>query len=269
MQPLSLPTPLGQSKIYLYSQNVDMRKSFDGLHAIVQSQFQRDIRLGESLDLHWDRQDMLRPDLDGRRAMLHIPAELEKGNTDRLLPMAPEFAELLAAVPPSERYGPVFKPTTRRGERPTEWWTSRVICAIGEKANVKVDSRTKMKDDPTTGERKARNVVKYASAHDLRRSFGARWATRVMPQVLMELMRHESIETTLKFYVGRNAETTADVLWAAHKAAGNTVGNSHQKSDQKGSGDENANRSSSTPSKVDRAGIEPATHGFSVRCSTN
>jgi hypothetical protein len=25
MQPLSLPTPLGQAKIYLYSQSVDMR----------------------------------------------------------------------------------------------------------------------------------------------------------------------------------------------------------------------------------------------------
>lgn len=40
-----------------------------------------------------------------------------------------------------------------------------------------------------------------------------------MPQVLKELMRHESIETTLKYYVGRNAQTTAAVLWAAHKAA--------------------------------------------------
>ena len=29
-----------------------------------------------------------------------------------------------------------------------------------------------------------------------------------MPQTLMELMRHESIETTLKFYVGHNAEKT-------------------------------------------------------------
>jgi transposase len=66
MQPVSFPTPLGQARIYLYSQNVDMRKSFNGLHAIVQSDFQRDIRLGDlfvflnrRLDriklLHWDR----------------------------------------------------------------------------------------------------------------------------------------------------------------------------------------------------------------------
>jgi hypothetical protein len=30
----------------------------------------------------------------------------------------------------------------------------------------------------------------------------------------------------LKFYVGRNAETTADVLWAAHDVASNTRSNS-------------------------------------------
>jgi hypothetical protein len=60
--------------------------------------------------------------------------------------------------------------------------------------------------DPRTGK------VKFASAHDLRRSFGERWASRVRPQVLMELMRDESIDTTLRFFVGRNAQATADVL---------------------------------------------------------
>jgi hypothetical protein len=39
--------PLGNSRIYLYAKNVDMRKSFDGLHGIIQSEFQRDVRLGD------------------------------------------------------------------------------------------------------------------------------------------------------------------------------------------------------------------------------
>jgi len=73
---------------------------------------------------------------------------------------------------------------------------------------VKVDSKEAVDGTET---------VKYASAHDLRRSFGERWASRIMPQVLMVLMRHESIETTMRYYVGRNAPTTADVLWAAHE----------------------------------------------------
>ena len=83
-------------------------------------------------------------------------------------------------------------------------WVSTVICRIGKATGVKVNTH------PRTGK------VKFASAHDLRRSFGERWAPRVMPQVLKELMRHESIETTLRYYVGRDAQTTADALWAAY-----------------------------------------------------
>ena len=73
-------------------------------------------------------------------------------------------------------------------------------------------------------------VAKWASAHDLRRSFGERWAGRLLPQQLMELMRHESLTTTLTFYVGKNADRTADAVYeafhAAEKPKGNTLGNS-------------------------------------------
>jgi hypothetical protein len=58
--------------------------------------------------------------------------------------------------------------------------------------------------------------IKYASAHDFRRAFGDRWALRVMPPVLMQLMRHESIDTTMRFYVGRSVEATTEDLWAAY-----------------------------------------------------
>jgi hypothetical protein len=45
---------------------------------------------------------------------------------------------------------------------------------------------------------------------------------------MRELMRHESIETTLKFYVGRNAEKIAETLYEA--VLGNTSGNTTPKS---------------------------------------
>ena len=79
-----------------------------------------------------------------------------------------------------------------------------------------------------TGTKLGKATVKFASAHDLRRSFGERWASRLMPQVLKELMRHESIETTLNFYVGRNAQTTARAIWDQYgkSPTGNTSGNS-------------------------------------------
>jgi len=69
--------------------------------------------------------------------------------------------------------------------------------------------------------------VKYASAHDFRRAFGSRWANRVMPVILQQLMRHASISTTMEFYVGRNAEAAAEVLW---EALGNTSGNTELQS---------------------------------------
>ena len=49
MLPSSFPSPLGPAKIYLYAKPADMRKSFNGLHAIVQSEFRRDIRSGRAL----------------------------------------------------------------------------------------------------------------------------------------------------------------------------------------------------------------------------
>jgi integrase len=78
---------------------------------------------------------------------------------------------------------------------------SKTVSSIGAKAKVRVD------------------VKKTASAHDLRRAFGERWAARLMPAQLMELMRHETIETTLSYYVGRNAERTAAILWHEHEKA--------------------------------------------------
>jgi hypothetical protein len=46
-----------------------------------------------------------------------------------------------------------------------------------------------------------------------------------MPTVLRELMRHADINTTMKYYVGQNAEATADAIW---KAAGDSFGDSSE-----------------------------------------
>ena len=64
------------------------------------------------------------------------------------------------------------------------------------------------------------NVVdgKTASAHDLRRSFGTRWAKRVMPAILRKLMRHANVQTTMQFYVDLDVDEMADDLWTKHPA---------------------------------------------------
>lgn len=170
------------------------------------------LRLSEALVLRWDDgPGAIVVDLSGRRAMFRIPAAAEKGRQDRLLPVAPEFAEFLLATPQADRQGLVFPLAYRRKGRGTAMgmqWVSAVISLIGRKAGVKVNADT----------------GKTASAHDLRRAFGQRWSSRVMPAVLQQLMRHQDISTTLKFYVGSDAEATADVLWAAVEKLGTNSG---------------------------------------------
>jgi integrase len=162
------------------------------------------LRLGESLDLWWDRPEKIYPEFPkGGRPILRIPGELEKGNTDRMHPIAPEFALFLQNTPEQGRTGPVFRLEGRMG-RYGPFEVSKIVSEMGRAAGVKVFVHPK---DPAN--------VKYASAHDLRRAFGVRWASRLAPADLMVLMRHESIETTLRFYVGSDAQRTAETAWAA------------------------------------------------------
>ena len=174
------------------------------------------LRLNEALNLYWDRPNGLSVDLSCKRPMLRIPAEAEKGHRDRIMPLAPEFAQFLLATPEDQRTGRVFKLVGVRGktgEMGLEY-VSATLAKVGLAAGVKVNTKTKI--DRKTG--KKWQVVKFASAHDLRRSFGDRWSRRIMPPDLMALMRHNDIQTTMRYYVGRNAQATADALWAAYEA---------------------------------------------------
>jgi integrase len=49
----------------------------------------------------------------------------------------------------------------------------------------------------------------WASARNLRRTFAARWSRRVNSMVLKELMRHASVTTTEKYYVGIQSDETS------------------------------------------------------------
>lgn len=180
------------------------------------------LRLDESVGLSWDSLSGLRVDLAGPFPVFRVPSESEKGNRDRVLPMAPEFAELLETVPADRRCGLVFDlPRQREREsRPLSSSVSKLVTAIGRRSGIVV--ATSARRDKATGDR----LPKYASAHDLRRSFGTRWAKRVLPQILQVLMRHERIETTLRYYVELDAAETCQILWNAHAAAKSQTGDS-------------------------------------------
>jgi integrase len=157
------------------------------------------LRLREAVALTWDDDMQPRVELSGSYPMFAIPGECQKGGRDTLTPITPDFHAMLLETAPEDRVGNVFKVTGREGEAlADENLIGRVISAIGEVAGVVVDKA----------------AGKYASAHDLRRSFGCRWAPKVMPAVLKDLMRHRSIQTTMAYYVGQNAEQNAAAIWA-------------------------------------------------------
>jgi len=166
------------------------------------------LRLREALRLSWDASApvsvVMRP---GFRPALQFQPEGHKGRRRELVPCAPEFAEMLEAVPEERRHGRVF-PIGVCEER-----AGQTLTRIGKKAQIVVNPITR----------------KPASAQDYRRSFGTRWAKRVMPAVLQRLMRHKAIDTTLKFYVAQDVDDMATELWAAYeRAGGNTSGNTGQ-----------------------------------------
>jgi integrase len=85
-----------------------------------------------------------------------------------------------------------------------------MIAKIGQRAGVVVN----------------KPAGKYASAHDLRRAFGTRWAPKVKPPTLQLLMRHRSLETTLRYYVDIDADDVADELWRSYGELGSSLGSS-------------------------------------------
>lgn len=206
------------------------------------------LRIGEAAILSWDDGAPFAVDLSHEFPMFRIESEAEKGKQDRLLPMTPDFAEMIQTVPDDRRVGlvllPPRSPTQAHHEGPLgTGWCSKTIAEIGRLAEVKVSDRG----------RKA----KHASAHDFRRAFGYRWAQRVMPPVLQILMRHEDLKTTMTYYVGRNAADTARTVWqaftsqspntpaAAEPRPGNDSAKTPRKSGSKGtSGKDRSGRSS-------------------------
>ena len=176
------------------------------------------LRLEESLVVSWDDDAPFMVDLTGRHPRFRIYAEAEKGHEDRLLPMTPDFAEFVLQTPPEAREGRVFdlmgiftgKPISPKR-------VCRIVSDIGRKAGVVVNKAD----------------GKFASAHDLRRSFGTRWAPQVKPITLQLLMRHQSIETTLKYYVDADADDVADELWKVHGQRGSSLGSSGQSGGRK------------------------------------
>jgi integrase len=189
------------------------------------------LRVSEALVLSWDQDDPFSVTLTGKRPCIRIFGEAQKSGRDEILPLVPDFAQFLTKTPEAERVGQVFPLLDGRSGKPLEpHRVSMLVSRIGKVAKVVTN--------------KAEG--KYAGCHDLRRSFGTRWAKRVMPAVLKRLMRHASIQTTMAYYVDLDAGEVADELWTKFgitesnkpqpQPQGNSLGNNPEESPAKEQG---------------------------------
>ena len=121
------------------------------------------LRVSKAVNLTWDEwADGIRVTVTGGYVFLKISCEDEKGGKDRVYPVAPEFAEMLQAIPEEQRAGFVFDLSQKGGKRASVLSeVGRKISDIGKLAGVQVNQTQK------NGE----TVTKYArSEAGIRRS---------------------------------------------------------------------------------------------------
>lgn len=151
------------------------------------------MRLAEAMKCSWtDQPVQVHLETQPYPPMVFM-AEGHKSREDDAIPLPPDLAVWLRKTPLEERVGLVAPVTLETVSRMSE-----LISEIGEAAAIIVN------DDG-----------KHASAHDFRRSFGTRWAAKVRPVTLQRIMRHSSIETTLRYYVGLSSADAGADLWAS------------------------------------------------------
>jgi len=143
------------------------------------------LRVTEALGLSWEPLSpvavIVRP---GEDPVLRFQPKGHKARRAETTPIAPDFADMLLAVPEDQREGKVFRP----GYRTQTVGHDRVAILF-------------------------RQIAEEAGAphvhfHDYRRAFGTRMVMEEEVTVfeLMKLMRHKDIKTTLKYYVHLDAQ---------------------------------------------------------------
>lgn len=150
------------------------------------------LRLDEALRLSW-------PDAAGkgtptvhltghRYPCIQWPAASHKSRKTDLTPITPDFVRFLRRT--TSQNGRVFSIPLAKST------IGKRLSTAGKAAAVSVSDS------------------KHVTAHDLRRTFGNRWALKVHPLVLRSMMRHKSMETTLRYYVDLRLEQIGESLWS-------------------------------------------------------
>jgi integrase len=147
--------------------------------AFVATAWYTGMRRNELLDLTWD--DLEKPHIEFKTGKILLPAAYAKSVEDQWIPIQPELAAILQDMP--GKAGQVFP-----FRSPSE--TSTSFRKLADSAGLKI------------------------TLHDMRRSFGSRYAAVVPAHVFQELIRHSSIDTTLRFYTNLDDQLGAAILKA-------------------------------------------------------
>jgi integrase len=141
-------------------------------------------------------------DLAGR--VISVPDNKAR-NQAAVVVITPELSEMLKSMfPDGIPHGPIVRQIPKSDRE-----VSRDFVAnISSKALVKGNSR-------------ANKFTGFATLHDLRRSYGTRWAARVPAQILKEMMRHADIKTTMEFYADAE-QAMMDAVWSKEAILNNT-----------------------------------------------
>lgn len=153
------------------------------------------LRLDEALRLSWpggSAGGVPLVHLSGHRyPCIEWPASSHKNRRADMTPLPPDLLRFLSRCP--DRSGRVFGVPLARST------IIHRLSAAGRASGVRV------------------SATKHVTAHDLRRTFGNRWALRLHPLVLRAMMRHASMETTLRYYVDLRLDQLGEALWGGQK----------------------------------------------------
>lgn len=154
------------------------------------------MRLEDCHNFRWDPEPGFHypHNLGGRSPMLAFSSEQKSGSEERI-PLTPFAVEYLRSI--ECETGFVCRMFGARGEHDTAGRLGRVIANAGRAAGIVVK--------PTGGKM---GSPKWASAHDLRRTFGAWLLDHVNIRDAQTMMRHASFETLMRYY----SDSTEDAL---------------------------------------------------------
>ena len=136
--------------------------------------------------------------LDGRHPMIAIAPE-QKSGEEELIPLTPPAVKWLRSLDETEGY--VCRLQGKRGHHRTANRLGRIIASAGRAAGIIVKRTGGRGGSP-----------KYASAHDLRRTFCTTWLDKLPVNKVQTLSRHADPQTLLRYYSDVPAERLAAEL---------------------------------------------------------